>query len=157
MKAREMAHPALVVGLIAIGGFALKWLSKKQRIFVSYYYRDDNKYKNLLTAWSENKKFEIEFEDGSADISVKSKSRAVVRRVLSRKIREADVLLVLVGEKSHRRSWIAWELKKAKELRKRIVAVKIKPEYQSPKELLSAGAIWAHFFSYKSIKRAIEG
>ena len=152
-----MAHPALVVGLIAIGGFALRRLFKKQRIFVSYYYRDDSKYKHLLTVWSENKKFDIEFEDGSADVSIKSKNRAVIRRVLTRKISESDILLVLVGEKSHRRPWIAWELKKAKELGKQIVAVKIKPEYQSPKELLSAGAIWAHSFSYESIRRAIEG
>lgn len=151
-----MAHPAILIGLASLGVFVATKIFRRTRIFVSYYYRDDSKFKNLLTAWSANRKFALEFEDASADVSIKSKSQATIKRVLSRKIGEADVLLVLVGKKSHRRRWISWEIAKAKELGKRIVAVKISSEYQSPKELLACGAVWAKSFEFEAIRRAIE-
>lgn len=151
-----MAHPLILIGLIGLGIAAIAKLTKKKKVFVSYYYRDDNRYKNLLSAWSANDKFDIEFEDVSADVSINSKDAAVLKRVLSRKIAESDVLLVLVGEKSYSRRWVRWEITKAKELQKRIVAVKVKPEYQSPKGLLSSGAVWARSFEYEAIKNAIE-
>jgi hypothetical protein len=110
----------------------------------------------MLKAWSENEKFEIEFDDVSADIGIKSKSDGALKRVLSRKIKEADVLLVIVGEKTYRRQWVTWEVEKALELRKRIVAVKIESTYESPKELLGVGVKWAKSFDYKAIKAAME-
>ena len=125
-------------------------------MFVSYYYDADSRYKNILKAWSENEKFEIEFDDVSADVRIKSKSDEALKRVLSRKIREADVLLVIVGEKTHRRHWVVWEVEKALELGKRIVAVKIKSTYESPKELVGAGVKWSKSFDYKAIKAAME-
>ncbi len=152
-----MAHPALVVAaIVGIGVAAYKLFSDKKRVFVSYYYREDRRYKDLLSAWSANKQFEFEFDDVSADISTRSEDDGAIKRVLSQKIREADVLLVLVGQKSHRRRWIQWEVTKAKQLRKRIVAVKIRSEYQSPKALLASGATWARSFEFKAIKAAME-
>jgi hypothetical protein len=95
-------------------------------------------------------------DDVSADIGIKSKSDGALKRVLSRKIKEADVLLVIVGEKTHRRQWVVWEVEKALELGKRIVAVKIESTYESPKELLGVGVKWAKSFDYKAIKAVME-
>jgi hypothetical protein len=152
-----MPHPILVAAAVVLGIAGLSRLFKsKRKIFVSYYYEADSRYKNILKAWSKNEKFEIEFEDVSADVGIRSETDAALKRALSRKIKNADVLLVLVGEKTHKRQWVGWEVEKALELGKRIVAVKIKSNYESPKELLGAGVRWAKSFDYETIKDVIE-
>jgi hypothetical protein len=145
---------ALAVGAGIAG--AVKLLTSKNKVFVSYYYDADNRYKNMLKAWSKNDKFDIEFEDVSADVGIKSETDAGLKSALTRKIKEADVLLVLIGKKTHRRQWVLWEVEKALELGKRIVVVKIKSTYESPKELLGVGVKWAKSFDYKAIKAAME-
>jgi len=152
-----MPNPLLVAAAVGLGIAGLfRLLKTKKKMFVSYYYDADNRYKNMLMAWSKNEKFEIEFEDVSADVRIKSETDGALKRALSRKIKEADVLLVIVGEKTHRRHWVVWEVEKALELGKRIVAVKIKSTHESPKELLGAGVKWAKSFDYKAIKAAME-
>lgn len=151
----DMASPILILTVISGAAYAMYRALATRKIFVSYYYQIDNKYKNLLKAWSANDKFDFRFADVSADISIKSKTSSVIKRELAKKIKEADVFLVLVGEKSHKRAWVRWEISKARELGKPIVAVKINQEFQSPPELLSAGAVWARSFDYDAIKNAI--
>lgn len=151
-----MPNP-LLVAAVGVGIAALFGLfNAKKKVFVSYYYDADSRYKNMLKAWSENGKFDIEFDDVSADVGIKSETDGALKRVLSRRINEADVLLVIVGEKTHRRRWVVWEVEKALELGKRIVAVKIKSTYESPKELLGVGVKWAKSFDYKAIKASME-
>jgi hypothetical protein len=145
----------IVVGILAaIAGHVL--LNKKQKIFVSYYHDADKHYKRLLTAWSANDKFELEFEDISTDVSIKSENTAYIKRVIADKIKKCDVFVVLIGKKSHKREWINWEIAKAKEYGKKIVAIKEKRSHASPEELLSAGAEWVYGFEEKKIKEAIE-
>jgi hypothetical protein len=152
-----MAHPALIWGLIGLGAAALVGLLKsRKKVFVSYYYDEDRHYKNLLVAWAKNKKFDFEFEDVSADTRIRTDDAATLRRALSRKIGESHALLVLVGAKSHRRKWIRWEIQKARQLGKKIVAIKIKSHFQSPKSLLSCGAVWARSFEFDAVKEALE-
>jgi hypothetical protein len=156
-----MPNPLLVAVIVGAGiGAAIAGVinlfSEKKKIFVSYYFDADSRYKNMLMAWSENKKFNIEFEDVSADVGIKSETDADLQRVLSRKINDADVLLVIVGERTHRRKWVLWEVEKAVELGKRIVVVKLKSTYESPKELLGVGAKWAKSFDFEAIKAAID-
>jgi hypothetical protein len=74
-----MPNPLLVAVVVGAGiGAAiagvLRLFTDKKKIFVSYYYDADKRYKNMLRAWSENDKFNIEFEDVSADVAVKSAS-----------------------------------------------------------------------------------
>lgn len=145
----------LVLGAAAIFGI-YKLLDRKKRVFVSYYYDADRHYKRLLTAWSANDKFELEFEDVSTDVSIKSNDEAYIRRVIGEKIMQCNVFLVLVGKGSHKRDWISWEIAKAKECGKRIVAVKEKRTHVSPDELLSSGVGWVYGFEEKKIREAIE-
>lgn len=145
----------LGLGLIA-AATALVLISKKKKVFVSYYYDEDKHYKRLLNAWSANVKFSLEFEDVSTDVSIKSENTKYIRQVISKKIEQCDVFIVLVGKKSHRREWISWEIIKAKEFRKKIIAIKGKRSYASPPELLSVGAEWVYGFEEKKIREAIE-
>ena len=125
-------------------------------IFISYDYDNDRHYKNLMVAWSKNASFDIEFYDSSVDVSVNSEAAAPVRRVISQRIRESDILLCIVGEETHTSEWVEWEIDKADELGKKFVAVKTDRTNTTPPGLYGKGAEWAHSFTFDSIKKAIE-
>jgi len=131
-------------------------MAYKKKVFISYDYDNDKHFKNLLLAWDANKLFDFSIHDHSADVSINSVNANAIKSVLSRYINEATYFLVVVGEKTHKSAWVKWEIDKAVELGKRIVAVKIDREYKSPPELLGVGASWAMSFTFQSIKDAID-
>lgn len=128
------------------------------KIFVSY--KDDYEgrtHKNLLVAWSENKNFpEISFYDNSVGTSINSTNAYYIKQVILEKIKKSDVFLCLIGEHTHKSEWVKWEIEKAKELDKQIVAVKIKDNYFAPRNLYNIGAKWALQFSKVSILNVIN-
>jgi len=128
----------------------------RSRIFISYDYYNDKNCKNLLLAWDKNKDFDFTFYDQSVDISVDSNDHAAIARVISQRIADSSHFLCLVGKHTHRSKWVAWEISKAKELKKKLVGVKIDRTNESPFGLLNAGARWALSFTFDSIKQAIE-
>lgn len=128
----------------------------KKKMFVSYDYDNDKHYKNMLLAWDKNSEFDFGFSDQSADVSIQSADAAAIQRAISAKINAATYFLCLVGEKTSKSSWVSWEIYKAKELKKKLVAVKISSENTTPSGLLGAGASWAMSFTFDAIKKAIE-
>ncbi len=130
-------------------------MAYKKKIFVSYDYTNDKHYKNLLLAWDANRLFDFSIHDHSADVGINSTNARAIKSVLSRYINEATYFLVIVGAKTYKSEWVKWEIEKAVELRKRIVAVKTDRENTSPTELLGVGASWAMSFTYQSIIDAI--
>lgn len=130
-------------------------MAYKKKIFVSYDYTNDKHYKNLLLAWDANKLFDFSIHDHSADVGINSTDARAIKSVLSRYINEATYFLVIVGAKTHKSEWVKWEIEKAVELGKRIVAVKTDRENTSPSELLGVGASWAMSFTYQAIVDAI--
>ena len=128
----------------------------KKKIFISYDYDNDKQYKNMLLAWDKNADFDFGFNDQSADVSINSTDAAVIKRTISAKINAATYFLCLVGKSTSKSSWVAWEIDKAKELKKRLVAVKIDATNTTPSGLLGAGATWAMSFTFDAIKKAIE-
>ncbi|MBW2201232.1 MAG: TIR domain-containing protein [Deltaproteobacteria bacterium] len=128
----------------------------KKKIFISYDYDNDKHYKNLLVAWDENSEFDFGFSDQSADVSIQSTDAAAIKRAISAKIDAATYFLCLVGSKTNKSSWVTWEIEKAKDLKKKLVAVKISFGNTTPSGLLNAGASWAMSFTFDAIKKAIE-
>lgn len=126
-----------------------------KKIFVSYDFDNDRNYKNTLLMWDANKQFDFSFEDTSCDCSVNSLEAAPVKRVISQKMSNSDCVLVIVGASTHRSTWVAWEIEKAVELGKKVVAVKINSSYTSPSALIGIGASWAMSFEFDAIKAAI--
>jgi hypothetical protein len=126
----------------------------KKRVCVCFDYENDRNYKNLLAAWDANPDFDFSFAD-MTPTEIQSKSIAVVKQVLSRKINEATYTLVLVGKyantrhKDHKeigyRNWQNYEIAKSKEHKNKLVGVKLDRSYESPEELLGSGASWASF------------
>jgi len=72
------------------------------------------------------------------------------------KIKKSDVFLCLIGEHTYKSEWVAWEIEKAKELNKKILAVKIEKHYFTPTNLFGIGAKWALDFSKASILDVIN-
>ena len=127
-----------------------------KKIFISYDYDNDRNYKNMLLAWDKNSEFDFGFSDQSADVSINSTDSAAIKRAISAKINAATYFLCIVGTYTHNSSWVTWEIEKAKELNKRLVAVKISSTNSTPDGLIGAGASWAMSFSFESIKNAIN-
>jgi hypothetical protein len=128
----------------------------KPKIFISYDYDNDKHYKNMLLAWDKNNEFDFAFSDHSADVSIQSTNAVAIKRAISAKINSATHFLCLVGSKTSGSRWLAWEIDKAKELKKKLVAVKISSGNTTPSGLLNAGASWAMSFTFDAIKKAIE-
>ena len=131
-------------------------MANKRRIFISYDYENDRHYKNLLLAWDQHRDFDFYISDYSADISINSIKAWTIKSVLSRYINEAPTFLVIIGKQTYKSSWVRWEIQKAIELRKKIVAVKTNRDNETPSELLGIGASWAMSFSFTSITNAIN-
>jgi len=128
----------------------------KKKIFISYDYDNDKHYKNLLLAWDKNNEFDFSFYDTSVDVSVDSTDVAAVKRVISARINASTYFLCIVGKYTHKSGWVAWEIDKAVELKKKIVAVKTAKDNDTPSELYGIGAKWALSFTFDSIKKAID-
>jgi hypothetical protein len=52
-------------------------------------------------------------------------------------------------------NWQWWEIEKSKELKKRLIAVKIERANPVPTPLLNSNATWAHSFNVPAIVQAI--
>lgn len=137
----------------------------KKKICVSFDYENDSHLKNLLAAWNANPRIEFSFDDKTPK-EIQSNDYSVIKAVLTRKISEASCLLVIVGKYASRRArdasligdinWMNWEINKAKELKKKLVAVKIDRTYESPPALINSGASWAYRFELDAILNALR-
>ncbi|NLY44735.1 MAG: TIR domain-containing protein [Tissierella sp.] len=131
-----------------------------KKIFISY--RADSEgstYKNLLIAWTRNDNgyFDLNYNDTSVGTSINSVDSNYIKTVIKEKITSSEVFLCLIGKNTSTSDWVKWEIDKAIELNKKIVAVKINNAYTSPSNILGANAAWAKSFTYDSIKKAIDG
>lgn len=69
----------------------------KKKVFVSFDYENDRRYKYLLEAWDENPNFEFVFDDKtSSEINSENVSR--VKAALTTKIRSATHTLAIIGK-----------------------------------------------------------
>lgn len=137
----------------------------KKRVFVSFDYENDRRYKYLLQAWDANSKFDFIFHDVSSG-EINSYNIGRVKAALTTKIKNAKYTLVIVGEEANKlhkdhkligfRNWINFEVHQSKSYNNKLVAVKIDRSYKSPEELLGAGASWAMSFTEKAIIKALN-
>ena len=68
----------------------------------------------------------------------------------------SGLLLFIVGKETWKSRWVRWEVEKAVELEKRIIAVKVEKNCKTPDALLRVGATWALSFNFAAIKNAIK-
>ncbi|MCK5384812.1 MAG: TIR domain-containing protein [Alphaproteobacteria bacterium] len=108
-----------IVGYLFING-------KSNKVFISYYSKGDSHYKNMIMAWVNNNNFELDFDDVSTDVKIKSTDTKYMKRRIKEQIKKADFFIVFVGEDTHEREWVSWEIKQAQSMCKPIIAVKEK-------------------------------
>lgn len=135
------------------------------KIFVSFDFDHDRQYKYTLNMWGANENIDFEFNDGSTK-EIQSWDIGRVKAAITTKIRQSDAILVLVGEYAdtcHKdrttigyRNWQHFEIAKAVEAGKKIIAVKIDRGNSTPNLLYGIGVSWAMSFTLDSIKRAIH-
>jgi len=82
-------------------------------VFISYDHSEDAHYKRLLEAWNKNEKFKFEFDNRSPGVAIESKEGAVIKASLTKMMKKADYLLVIVGQKTHSSKWVNWEIERA--------------------------------------------
>jgi hypothetical protein len=128
-----------------------------KKVFVSYDHSEDVDYKRLLQAWDANTSFDFEFDSRGPNVQIDSYEASVIRGALTTKMKSADYLLVIVGEKTHTSKWVRWEISRAKEsdVKLKLAAVKIKSYYPLPEGL--AGASVASNFTLEGIVNALNG
>jgi hypothetical protein len=134
-------------------------------VFVSFDWDHDRRYKFLLDAWNENPRFQFVFSDVTpGEINTNNVDR--IKAALTAKINAATHTLVIVGEYANsphpkrdligNKNWINFEIAQSKAARNKIVAVKLDRTYESPDELVGAGASWAMAFTEPAILRALS-
>ena len=130
-----------------------------KKVFVSYDHSEDAHYKRLLQAWDANTSFDFEFDSRGPNVPIDSVDAGRIKAALTVKMKEADYLLVIVGEKTHTSKWVTWEIERAKQsdTRLRLAAVKIDRSNLTPSGLIGAGTSWAYSFTFDNIVTALNG
>ena len=72
----------------------------KKRIFISFDYDNDAKYKNMLLAWDKNNEFDFELYNGSLKEAINSQNATYIKSKIRPLINKASHLLCLVGKAS---------------------------------------------------------
>ena len=128
----------------------------KNKVFIGYDYDNDKAAKDRLLGWDVNKEFDFSSDDRSFDFAVESDEANGVKQDLAARIGDASQFLCIVGKETYRSAWMAWEIRKAIELRKKLVAAKTDSIYNSPTAMQGVGASWSTMFNFDSIKKAMN-
>ena len=130
----------------------------KQAVFVCYDHSEDAHYKRLLQAWNANPEFDFEFDSRGPNVPIESNDAAVVKLSLTRMMKTASHLLVLVGAKSAQSKWMTWEIDRAKQsdIKLKLGAVKLAKDNVTPPGLLGVGASWATSFERDRIVESLR-
>lgn len=127
----------------------------KPKIFVSYDYDNDWQHKKQLVAWDARQEFEFGCAERAAAVAFESADAAFLKRAIAVKIARATVFLCLVGRHTHKCPWVAWEIERAVELERKVIALKIEAGNITPTGLLNIGADWALSFSFDALREAV--
>ena len=132
--------------------------ASNRRVFVSYDHSEDAHYKRLLEAWDANSNFDFRFDQRSPSVAINSVNAGPIKTALTKKLKESEILLVLVGAKTKNSDWVNWEIERAKssDIRLKLAAVKLSSSNTSPSGLLNVGTAWATSFKRDPILQALR-
>lgn len=127
-----------------------------KRVFISFDYDNDLRYKNLLLAWNSHNDFDFEFYDGSLKVAIDSDNASYIKSKLRPLISKSSHLLCIVGVEGGTNKWIDWEVSTAAGGGKKLIGVKLDRSNTSPPSLLNNNASWAMSFTFDAIKKALD-
>jgi hypothetical protein len=156
---------AIVFGLVGIIGQNIWRDIMEKKIFISFDFEHDRNHAFLLKAMAKNRQFEIDFKDRTPK-EIQSNNTGRIKAVLTQRLKEATHILVVIGNHANALhpkrgeigevNWQTWELEKAKELGKGLIAVKIERSNDSMPGIMGISAKWAMSFKAESIAQAID-
>lgn len=136
-----------------------------KKVFVSFDWDNDRRYKHLMSAWHTNPNFDFIFDDRSSK-EINSWDIPTVKAALTKKINTADYTLVIVGKEANHfhadyakigsKNWLNFEIKQSKLNRNKLIGVKLNRLNTSPEELLGSNTSWAMSFTQESIIQALN-
>lgn len=139
--------------------------SRKPKIFISFNYTYDCDYRYMMSAWGANPYFDFTYDDRTPS-EIKTNSVGRVKAVLTTKIRESSAVVVIVGKHANElhpdacligyRNWQNYEIAKAKELGKKLIAVQINKDFGYPDELRGVNAKRIYSFNPRDIFEAVR-
>jgi hypothetical protein len=105
-----------------------------KKVFVSYDHSEGAHYRDLLRAWDANTDFDFEFDLRSPTVAIDSTEVTLIQGSLTKKMKESEYILVIIGEKSYSSKWMKWEIERAKQAdtNLKFAAVKIKSSSTKP-------------------------
>jgi len=138
--------------------------SKRRHIFISHHHADDAEVDKLTSLLSRsghdirNSSIRAYRKVNQERWKGKRVSDETIRRLLRRKISWAGTVVVLIGQETHSRPWVNWEIEQANKQGKRIVGVYIRggTEIDKPAALEKYASSIVSWNS-KSIIASIDG
>lgn len=99
-------------------------MGKGNNVFISHYGKDDDKVQRLKERFAE-KKYNVRnySVDSTKHTQEKRPRKEVIERYLRRQISWSGSLICLIGEKTHTRNWVNYEIEEAHKQGKRIIGV----------------------------------
>jgi len=128
-----------------------------KQLYLSFDHRNDGYYRDVLITWSKMPGFAHFWVNSEPPaVAVDSPGAEPIKQALAKRIGAASGLLCVIGPMSSTDGWMDWEIKKADELGKRVVAVRVNRDCEAPALLSDVGATCAMSFTFEGIRRAIE-
>jgi hypothetical protein len=98
-------------------------MAKEYHIFISHSWKYPNDLENLRNLLRERGYFNVEFEEASAEEPINSANAYYIKKRLTEKITNSNIVLGIAGMYASYSDWMEWELDKAIELGVPIVGV----------------------------------
>ena len=103
-------------------------MDKRKHVFISHHHADDEHVGRLSDMLRRNG---YDLRNSSIRAKVSNQARLdkkqiperTLKRLLRMKMSWAGAVIVVVGKNTHQRPWVDWEIRKAKELNKRIIGI----------------------------------
>jgi hypothetical protein len=128
----------------------------KKRVFISFDYDNDLRYKNMLLAWNNHDDFDFEFYDGSLKDAINSTNAPYVKSKIKPLIEKSSHVLCIIGKASGASAWINWEVQTGVDSKKKLIGVKLDKSYTSPPAVLNNNASLAMSYTFDAIKKALD-
>ncbi|MDP8229862.1 MAG: TIR domain-containing protein [Candidatus Gorgyraea atricola] len=132
----------------------------KKKVFVSFDYDHDKRYKYLLEAWDANPDFDFVFDDKTPE-GINTNNIDRIKTGLTLKIKEATHTLFIVGEYANQvhkdreligfKNWMNFEAHQSIEEGNKLAVVKLDGSYEVPEELIGSGYWWIAGFKEENV------
>lgn len=103
---------------------------------------DDLDLVNLFRGQAKNENSDLEFADYSVKDPINSEDDPYLKQEIKEKIKQSSIVVCLVGESTHRSSWVEWELETGHDLDKCLIGVRLRSDHNDivPRPLLDHDA-----------------